>query len=68
MQLVRDGRILRRNLDQEKITGFVVLASERSEFTIVNIVGSFDVADIEKLSTQFRNSPHHYHRDTPPRS
>lgn len=54
--------------DQEKITGFIVLASERSEFTIVNIVGSFDVADIEKLSAQFRNNPHHYHRGTPPRS
>ena len=40
-------------LENEKITGFVVLASEAREFTIVNVVGSLDVEEIEKLRTHF---------------
>jgi len=55
---VRD-RSARENLDvyialeQEKVTGFVLIVSGRSELTIVNIVGSLDVRQIERLRAQF---------------
>ena len=45
-------------LEGEKVTGFVVLASEAREFTIVNVVGSLDVAEIEKLRTHFSAQAH----------
>jgi hypothetical protein len=40
-------------LDQEKITGMAVVVSEPREFTIVNIVGSLDPEQINKLREQF---------------
>ncbi len=59
---VRD-RKAKENLDvyialqTEKITGLVIIASARSELTIVNVVGSLDVRQIEGLRAHF-GAPH----------
>ncbi len=47
-------------LQGEKITGFVVLASEPREFTLINLVGSLDVAEIENLRTHFASTSHRH--------
>lgn len=39
-------------MDDHKVTGFAVLASEPREFTIVNIVGAVDLAKIAALQKQ----------------
>jgi hypothetical protein len=56
-------------LENDKITGFTVIASKPRELTIVNVVGSFDPSQIEGLREQF-GSPNRQHQassdDTPP--
>jgi hypothetical protein len=44
-------------LERQKVTGLVVLASEPRELTIVNVVGSLDLAQIESLRAHFA-TPH----------
>ena len=41
------------NMEGEKVMGLAVIASEAREFTIVNIVGSFDIDKIGRLEGQF---------------
>jgi hypothetical protein len=53
-------------LQEEKVTGFVVLASEPRELTIVNVVGTFDIADLENLRTHFGAHAHRKAEDAPP--
>jgi Domain of unknown function (DUF4252) len=45
-------------MDKERITGLAIVASEPREFTIVNAVGSLDLAQIDKLRQHFE-----YHHD-----
>jgi hypothetical protein len=74
MQLSRPGwtqlatvreRKTRENVDvyiafhQEKITGLVVLASGPRDLTIVNVVGSFDPAQLQRLHTHFSEQARH---------
>lgn len=40
-------------LDKDRITGLAIVASEPREFTIVNAVGSLDLAQVEKLRRHF---------------
>jgi hypothetical protein len=40
-------------LEGEKITGLAIVASEPREFTIVNIVGTFDLDQVDRLRAQF---------------
>jgi hypothetical protein len=57
------------SLENEKITGFAVIASKPRELTIVNVVGSFDPGQLGELREQF-GSAHRWHRassdDAPP--
>ena len=41
------------NMEDDKVKGLAVIASEPREFTIVNIVGSIDVDKIGRLEGQF---------------
>ena len=41
------------NIENDKVTGLAVIASEPREFTIVNIVGSIDIDKISQLEGQF---------------
>ena len=45
-------------LEHETITGLVVIASERRELTIVNVVGSIDPSLVDRLRTQFGSHRH----------
>lgn len=45
-------------LDKDRITGLTIVASAPREFTIVNAVGSLDLAQVEKLRRHFD-----YHHD-----
>jgi hypothetical protein len=53
----------------EKITGFTVIASKPRELTIVNVAGAFDPQQLDELREQF-GSPHRWRRaasdDAPP--
>jgi hypothetical protein len=41
------------NMEDDKVKGLAVIASEAREFTIVNIVGSIDIDKINRLEGQF---------------
>ena len=41
------------NMNKEKVTGFVVVAVEPREFTIVNLVGSIDLKQLGELQKRF---------------
>jgi hypothetical protein len=41
------------NMEDDKVKGLAVIASEPREFTIVNIVGSIDIDKISRLEGQF---------------
>lgn len=47
------------SMDKERITGLAIVASEPREFTIVNAVGSLDLAQVDKLRRHFE-----YHHDS----
>jgi Domain of unknown function (DUF4252) len=40
-------------IDKDRITGLAIVASEPREFTIVNAVGSLDLAQVEKLRRHY---------------
>ena len=40
-------------IDKDRITGLAIVASEPREFTIVNAVGSLDLAQVDKLRQHF---------------
>ena len=40
-------------MENDKVTGLAVIAAERREFTIVNIVGSIDLAKVSQLGGEF---------------
>jgi hypothetical protein len=40
-------------MENDKVTGLAVIAAEPREFTIVNIVGSIDLANISQLGGEF---------------
>ena len=46
-------------MDKDRITGLAIVASEPREFTIVNAVGSLDLAQVEQLRRHFQ-----FHHDT----
>lgn len=41
------------NLDNDKMMGFTMVASEPREFTIINIIGSIDMQQIARLQKKF---------------
>jgi hypothetical protein len=45
-------------VEDEKITGLTIVASQPREFTIVNIVGRIDFDQIERWRTQFESKGH----------
>ena len=40
-------------LEDDKITGLAIVASEPREFTIVNVVGTFDLDQVDRLRAKF---------------
>jgi hypothetical protein len=43
-------------MDKDEITGFTIVASEPREFTIVNIVGTLDMAQVQAFRKQMEKS------------
>ena len=46
------------SLDDDKITGVAIIASEPREFTIVNIVGTLDMDQVERLAAHVETGKH----------
>ena len=41
------------SMEQDRITGLAIVASQPREFTIVNIIGSIDLEQVDRLRAQF---------------
>jgi hypothetical protein len=50
-------------VENEKITGFVVVASEPREFTIVNVVGTLDLEQVQAFRERMESGRLHFHHD-----
>jgi hypothetical protein len=53
-------------MEKERITGLAIVASEPREFTIVNAVGSLDLAQVDKLRRHFGEFHHDATASAPP--